>query len=52
MRQKKMKQQKITTSWIKKVIKQGEEELKLYKPGSQKWLLIYEQLELIRGWLN
>ena len=47
-----MKQQKITTRWLKKVIKQGEDELRMYKPGSDKWLLVYEQLEIVKGWLN
>ena len=47
-----MREQKITTQWIKKVIRQGEEELKLHKPGSKTWLLIYEQLEIIKGWLK
>ena len=47
-----MKEQKITTQWIKKAIKEGEEELKFYQPGSKKWLLIYEQLEIIREWLK
>ena len=47
-----MKQQKITTRWIKKTIQEGEKELALYQPGSAKWLLIYEQLELIREWLK
>ena len=47
-----MKQQKLTTQWIKKAIRLGEKELKLYQPGSKKWLLIYEQLEIIREWLK
>lgn len=46
-----MKEQKITTQWIKKAIKQGEKELELYQKGSKKWLLIYEQIEILRGWL-
>ena len=46
-----MKQQKITTRWLKRVIQKGEEELKLYRPGSKKWLLIYEQLEIAKGWI-
>jgi len=46
------KEQKITTQWIKKVIRLGETELSLEKPGSKKWLLIYEQLEIVKGWLN
>lgn len=44
--------QKITTKWIKKVIKQGEKELSFQKPGSKKWLLIYQQLEIVKGWLK
>ena len=48
----KMKEQKITTQWIKKAIRLGEEELKLYQAGSKKWLLIYEQLEILREWLK
>lgn len=47
-----MKKQKITTQWIKKAINQGEKELELYKKGSKQWLLIYEQLEIVREWLK
>ena len=47
-----MKEQKITTQWIKKAIKLGETELSLEKPGSKKWLLIYEQIEILREWLK
>ena len=46
------KEQKITTQWIKKAIKLGEAELSLHKKGTKTWFLIYEQLELIRAWLN
>lgn len=47
-----MKEQKITTQWIKKAIREGEKELELYQKGSFKWLLIYEQLEIVREWLK
>ena len=47
-----MKEQKITTCWLKKAIKQGEDELKFYKPGSERWLLLYEQIEILKGWLK
>ena len=47
-----MKEQKITTQWIKKAIKQGEKELELHQKGSKTWLLIYEQLEILRDWLK
>ena len=45
------KEQKITTQWIKKAIRLGEEELKSHKPGTKTWFLIYEQLEIIKVWL-
>lgn len=47
-----MKEQKITTQWIKKVIKLGENELATKKVGSKEWLAIYEQLEIVKGWLE
>ena len=47
-----MKEQKITTQWIKKAIRLGEKELSYEKPGSKKWLLIYEQLEIVKSWLS
>ena len=43
---------KITTRWIKKMIRLGESELAFYKPGSDKWLLVYEQIEVLREWLR
>ena len=46
------KEQKMTTQWIKKAIKLGETELGYHKPGSKMWLLIYEQLEIVKGWLK
>ena len=46
------KGQKITTQWIKKAIRLGETELSLCKPGSKKWLALYQQLEIVKGWLN
>lgn len=42
---------KITTQWIKKMIKLGERELAFYKPGSDKWLLVYEQIEVLKEML-
>lgn len=47
-----MKEQKITTQWLKKMIALGEKELSLYKAGSDKWLLIYAQIEVLREWLK
>lgn len=47
-----MKEQKITTQWIKKAIKEGEKELSFETPGSKKWLLIYEQIEILKEWLK
>ena len=47
-----MKEQKITTQWIKKAIRLGEKELELHQKGSKTWLLIYEQLEIVREWLK
>ena len=47
-----MKQQKITTQWIKKAIRLGETELSYHKKGSKKWLLIYEQIEILKDWLK
>ena len=47
-----MKEQKITTQWIKKMIRLGETELTYHKPGSKEWLLIYEQIEVLKEWLK
>ena len=47
-----MKEQKITTQWIKNAIRLGETELSLHQAGSKKWLLIYEQIEILREWLK
>ena len=47
-----MKEQKITTRWLKKMIAFGEKELSYYRPGSKKWLLVYEQLEILKNWLQ
>ena len=47
-----MKEQKITTQWIKKAIRLGETELSMHQPGSKTWLLIYEQIEILREWLK
>ena len=47
-----MKPKKITVEWIKEAIRKGEEELKLYQPGSKTWLLVYEQIEVLKEWLK
>lgn len=47
-----MDHKKLSKEWIQNAIKEGEFELHCHKPGSKTWLLIYEQLEIIRGWLK